>query len=101
MGTLTFSILLHFGRLLFWLSSILFVFYFGHPTFWSSFILFVFHFCRLPFKSSFILVVFHLIDKKKMSSEQDCLNSKDKEKCPQHRIFHVTGTATLRMVPKL
>ena len=98
--TLTFSIFIfwlssilvvfHFVCLLFWLSSILFVFYFGHP-----------HFGRLPFYSSSILVVFHLIDKKKMSSEQDCLNSKDKEKCPQHRIFHVTGAATLRMVPKL
>merc|ERR1712105_312693 len=49
----------HFGRLPFWLSSILVVFHFGCLPFWSSSILVVFHFGRLPFWLSFILVVFH------------------------------------------
>merc|ERR1712215_385512 len=50
--------------LLFWLSSILFVFYFGHQhfgrlPFWSSSILVVFYLNCLPFWSSSILVVSH------------------------------------------
>merc|ERR1711895_419352 len=46
----------HFGRLPFWLSSILVVFHFGRLPFWSSSILVVFHFGLLPFWSSSILV---------------------------------------------
>merc|ERR1712055_1197773 len=49
----------HFGRLPFWLSSILVVFHFGRLPFWSSSILVVFHLCRLPFWLSSILVAFH------------------------------------------
>ena len=48
-----------FGRLPFWLSSILVVFHLCVMSFLSSLIFVVFHFCCLPFWSSSILVVFH------------------------------------------
>merc|ERR1712215_55843 len=91
------------GRLPFWLSSILVVFHFGRLPFWSSSIWVVFQFGRLPFRSSSIwvvfhsgrltfwssstLVVFHLMDKEKISSEQDFLIRKVKDKMSSAHDF--------------
>merc|ERR1711888_554319 len=94
-------VVFHFNRLPFWSSSILVVFHFGRLPFCSSCILFVFNFGRLQFWSSFIFVVFHLMDKDKISSEQDCYIEKFKIKRPRSWICQMTGAATNRMVAKL
>merc|ERR1712236_22650 len=81
----------HFGRLPFWSSSVLVVFHSGRLPFWSFFhlgrlpflsssILVVFHVGFLIFWLSSILIVFHLMDKEKISSDQDFLNIKVKYK---------------------
>ena len=82
-----FSIVFHFFLFQFWSSSILIVFHFSRLPCWSSSILVVFHFGRLPFWSPSILVFFHLMDKEKISSKQDFLNRKVKDKMPSVQDF--------------
>ena len=90
------SLVLHFGRLPFWSSSILVVFHFVRLAFCSSSILVVFYFGRLLFLSSSIWWI-----RIKYPQSRIFYIEKFKIKRPQSWICQVTGAATTRMVAKI